>query len=286
MRFLFLVLIALFGSTAPVSAQNYDVIVAFGQSNSTQNARGPYFDQLQTPGIDSRIKTLGRHSDHEFGIIPAIQTINGKTVECLESWGRNPCSENTETHSFIVPFARRYVRHVLAPGREVMIISAGRGGASILEWNGKLIRPDFPEGPLLYSDMVGRLRHLLSIRGNRLVSFHLSQGETDVAFAESGDHGMTPAKFEAELRELLEGLIDQFPQASMIATKFAPAWRPDSLLKVLFERAIGRVLRELGGASISTVGLASQEGESVHFSAQSSVTLGIRHFNAWQNLNR
>jgi Carbohydrate esterase, sialic acid-specific acetylesterase len=280
-----LALLLLFASSA--SAQNYDIIVSFGQSNATQVGTGPYRDPLQSDAVDRRIVQFGRFGNHAFEIIPAVKTFGGVTVECAEYVNATPCTADTDTHGFIISFARAYVVNVLEPGRKVVILSAGLHETSILEWNGKLILPSHPQGPLLYSDMAGKLRYLLSIPGNRLVSLNWSQGEQDVVYSEnSHQYGMRPAIYRDELRSFFQKLRDDFPDVPLLAIKFAPAWEPTSPTKSAIERIIASVVAEYGGKAVSTNGLTPNAVKvPVHFSAQSMQKIGARSFAIWQTLS-
>lgn len=264
----------------PASAQNYDIIVVFGQSNSTAAGQGSYYDPLQSPTVDSRIMQLGRYGDHQLQIIPALQTFGSKAVECLEAWRVSACTTATDRHGFIIAFARRYVVNKLATGRKVLIVSAGLGATSVLQWNGSLVT--VPESALLYSDMVGRLKYLLSIKGNRLISLNFSLLETDFLFAKAGAHGMTAERFGNELRKLFANLRDEFPNAPIITTKMTPKWFAGNAVKAAIESELVSATRAFGGRVTGTPGLTSNpEPEPMHFNAQSMRILGQQHWDAW-----
>lgn len=263
----------------PAAAQNYDIIVAFGQSNCTQVGYGTYFDPLQSPAIDGRIKTLTRFGSELFKVIPAL---NSDGSEHLENW--NNYSAASKKHAFIISFARRYVKNRLAVGREVLILPAARGATSVLEWNRKLIV--YPESPLLYNDMAGKLNYLLSIKGNRIVSFNMALGESDVVYSDLDKHGMTPRRFADEMLLLLKRIKSEFPGVPIITTKFPPQWMPGSALKAQIETKLQNVTTAVGGMTVETGGLISNTGPAgsgaeVHYNAQSMQKLGERHWNAF-----
>lgn len=274
--------------TSPVAAQTYDIIVSFGQSNATAAGLGAYYDPVQSPTVDARIMQFGRYGADQFQIIPAVQDFSGNVVECLEHWRYPPCDASFNRHGFIIAFARRYVVNRLATGRKVLIVPAALGNRSVLEWNGSLISD--PESPLLYSDMVGRLKYLLSIKGNKLISLNFSLLETDFLYAKAvtpaAQHGMTPARFGTELRKLFTNLRTEFPGAPIITTKMTAKWFSGNATKAAIEKELVSATKAFGGRVVGgTAGLTSNpDPEPMHYSAQAMRLLGAQHWDAWLSL--
>lgn len=281
---------ALFGlvlmvSTPAAAADCWHVFVSLGQSNTTSVGVGPYSDQYAATHIDARIKQLGRYGENNLRIIPIGNAINGAVYDGLQHWKWTPGKIG---YGYTIPFARRYIVNGWLPqGCRVLIVPAGRGGTSVLEWLGELIVR--PESALLYSDMVGRLRYALSLPNAQLSAINISLGESDVKLSLDGLYGMTPAVHRDKFQELILKLKADLPPAPIFATQFVPSWYSGDPIKAEIEANIRDVVEAHGGKIVHTTNLNSNAAYSgvqndPHFSGSSMVILGNRHYNAWANI--
>lgn len=285
------ILIVLFFGGGKVKAECYDIGATFGQSNSMTPGRGPQNDAFYTPAIDARIKQVGRYGANNMQVISIGETLaDGQYFDDLEAW------KVMHGHGMMVSFARRYIaKGHLAEGCIFLIVPAGLGATSVLEWNGKLNAK--PESLLLYPDMKARIQYALSLPNSRLVYALISLGERDYGWTKTGTNSMTNALFGSELAELIARLRSDFPQDPpfpIVTTHFVETYDTANLtLKNQFERVLTDTPRntDILGDVATTPGTTSnfdigENNSTVHFNAASMTSVGgLRHYIRWWQCN-
>lgn len=306
----------------------YDIIVVAGQSNSVGQGRGSFTDPDADTATDSRIVQLSRGGNgitsasggSACSTVDKVLTSIGKLIggtlyDGLQHWGAH-C--RTASLGFGLSFARAYVREELAPGRKVLIVPAGYGGTSIVQWQPGADKMDPGNTNNLYQDMKQRVQAALAQPGdNRVVAFLWSQGESD-ALSMSGTGlgkypGMTQPQFVANLENLFSAVRADVPAAKpfpILTTRLAPNWsqwttcNTDGTVRRYIDIATGKSLandaissvagegRFAPAAAIDSTGLGNENDvcdqvipgnmANPHFDAAAQVTLGKRFLASWK----
>ncbi len=285
--------------TPPAAAvkPGYDIFIVAGQSNSVGYGGGSFIDSSDSAELNQNIVQLGRFGDSNGKVIPLTTK--------LQHWDcQNPADCGI---GFAPTFARHYVVNRLKTGRKVLLIPAGRGGTHSFLWDAAIYPAAlnipgggvFQDSSMLLTDLISRIRIALNLPGENVLKGLLwHQGESDVLCASSTGtwcNILTPdastyitrlsgifALIRAEWREPIP----------IVVGKFVPNWEGADValaVKTQFENAL-----ELQSISFSkcvqTDGLFSNSqaidgnGDRIHFSAQSQITLGQRYFKAYLEL--
>ena len=222
----------------------YDVILLIGQSNMV-GRNGPIDPVLDA--IDSRIKQYG------------------STRKVLEI-AQDPLDHLDETANTVGPglsLAKHYADNYLQSGREVLIVPAADGGTSFGAgfWRG---------GGTGYNNAVARASEAISLGvDSRIVMIAWHQGESD--------RTMTETEYATELDALISGFRSEIVGASN-APFIVGEISPNST-----QYGAGVAAALLGTPNrVSAAGYVPTSdiplgGDSLHFSASSSRTLGVRY---------
>lgn len=318
-----------FGRPATTSA-GYDIIVIAGQSNSVGQGTGPFADPYASTTTDARIFQLSRSgrgiADGSGGsgcgqidraVIPVGKLVGGILYDGLHHWGTH-CRGGTL--GFGLSFARRYALEELEPGRKILIVPAGYGGTSVMEWQPTADKINPGTTYNLYQDMKVRVQTALSQPGdNRIVAVLWSQGESDaLSMSDTGVGkypGMTQSEFEQKLVTVFSSIRTDFPSAEpypILAVRLAPNWtswptcNADGTVKRYRDIALGKDRAENGIAAVIASGSVGPArlidsgllgnipdvcGQEIadtpanpHYSASAMVTLGSRLFDSWKDV--
>lgn len=278
----------------------YDIFVIAGQSNSVGIGIGPFNDPNSNPKTNALIFQIGRDGANNLKVIPA--------TDRLEHWiVLDAAGNSTSGVGMGAAFARIYAKEILKSGRKILLVPAGLGATSSLQWDREIdffkAKTSFIDSLVLTDDLVARLNVALEQPGgvNRLKGILWHQGESDVECLEKGNwcNGKTPngSAYATRIKTIFEFLRSKVPYAvPIVAGKFVPEWsggsRSAAARKLEIENAIGSLASFSGHvAVVETSGLkANSQADSgstdtIHFSAQSQIDLGKRYFEAFKKLN-
>lgn len=135
-----------------------DILMVPGQSNGVGEGIGDW----SGPPPDPRVFQVGRYGADNMQLIPAVRP--------LQYWTQ-------QKHGFDLSLACYIAAKYLPPQRNLVIVPAGCGGTSILQWLGL----DRGNGDDLYADQLARVRLCLALPGtNRIIGYFEQQGEADI----------------------------------------------------------------------------------------------------------
>lgn len=244
------------------SAEEFDIIIQGGQSNSEGAGKGP----AEFPyAADWEARDDIYYLNPDFTISAAGERV----------WG------NSTIGDFSLAFSRRYAAdNRLKNGRKLLIIRAAMGntGFSDNRWG---------EG----CDLNLRIGHMIETAlglnpSNRAVCFLWHQGETDVLMDASGaDHYKNLLQLVNRVR-----MKSGNPNLPLITADFVQEWKNVTPSAFPIAEAVKKVCSSAGPAVfLETAGLTSNNeagfsGDNIHFSRQSLYLLGERMYQAFASL--
>lgn len=201
------------------SSDAFDIYAIAGQSNSVGVGIGLQFENMAYENYADRVFQMGQAEDpNDQTLFPGLDSLN--------HWGNRP----SYLKGFGVPFARR-VASLAENGRKILLIPAGRGSTSIVQWDAQIDELVGDSGTqhydttALYDNMVSRIRLALSMNpNNRFKGFLWQQGGADImamanprhpARLRSLDQNSYSSSFPAEYKRRLVNL------RSKLRAKFA-----------------------------------------------------------------
>lgn len=232
-------------------AVGYDVILLIGQSNMVGRT-GPIDPIIDA--TDSRIKQYG--SDR-------------RVLELAE----NPLDHLDEGAGTVGPgisLAKYYADNVLASGRQVLLVPAARGGSG---FNTGFWR----SGGAGYNNAIARANEAIALGVNsRIVMMAWHQGESDSAFSES--------QYAADLDALISGFRGAITGASDCPFIIGEISSASSQYGAGVAAALLDTPNRVSNAAFVTTNDLALSGDSLHFTAASSRTMGERYAAAYITL--
>ncbi len=256
----------LFHLTSYLPAQEivgYDVFLIAGQSNTLAGCCVEAGEVI----VHEDVLQLGRYGENNLQIIPAVDPLEHHSL-----------MENKI--GFATTFASLYANAYLASDRKVLLIPAGKGGTGFADdnWN---------PGDTLYNDAVMRTNHVLNkIPHTKLKGILWHQGERDILKHNRG--------YEESLDNMLNTLRKDITHADentpIILGGMVPYWVDQKKRRREEQKIIMDTPNRISNVWFANpykpfvIEKPDNTVDDIHYDAAGQKELGVRYFNAWQQV--
>ena len=261
----------------------YDIIILAGQSNAEGNGMHERDKEMFSP------ENAWELTDKN----PAwIKDDNGKAVLILTSPTEMQISRLKERRAgeqlaadISITFAKRYCESDLSSGRKLLVVKAAVGGSGFA-------KEQWGKGSVLYNRLVEMLDYAVKLGGEvKAMLWH--QGEHD-AFENAGfNYDERYDFYYNKLIEQFTALRTRYGEFPIITGEFVNDWADKNQPQCsAVENATKAVCEKIGNAAmVSSEGLYSNDqaienGDDIHFCAESVYELGERYYKAFKEITK
>lgn len=218
--------------------------------------------------------------ERDNGVIDLIRNIPEKLEIAV---AEEPLGPSGKIGKFPLVFAKHYAEKMLEPGRKILVINAGVGGAGFF--------PDgWGVGNVLYTRLVKMVKEAMQYNEqNRIVAFLWHQGENDSLRNPDWSEEKRYQVHKDNLMTMMNDFKQTFSLHNLpfVSAGFCDEWylttkaTCDAVL-----RAVKDCCEEMHGIFIPTNGLLSNNektgnGDNIHFCRESLHILGKRYYDAY-----